>query len=399
MNILFIIGIYPNYGGTERMTTILSNSFAEQGHNVSIASFEQRHPGLTDELKGVALYSLSKPINSKRNRIRLHDIIKDNKIDLIINQWCLPFYVTRLLNKARSNTNAKIISVLHGVPDRSKILIKSEDAFNNTSGLRKHYYKIRLSLINMVVKYSLRYVYKNTDSYVVLSPSFIKSFQKYSGLKDTNKLTSIGNPITIKTDYKNDWTASKEPIVLYVGRMDLENKRVNRIIEAWEELYVKFSDWKLILIGDGPHKQQLEEYVRNNNIQRVEFTGFIKEDPIDFYKRASILMLTSDLEGFGLVIVEGMSFGVIPVVYGSYSAVYDIIVNGFNGYITSIPYSQEKTVEVMSRLMSSRHLCAKMSKSAKESSYRFNLHNIVQQWNDLFNAIVTNESNVNIQQK
>ena len=56
-------------------------------------------------------------------------------------------------------------------------------------------------------------------------------------------------------------------------------------------------------------------------------------------------MLTSDLEGFGLVIIESMSYGVVPVVYGSYEAVFDIIRNDVSGFITPVPYDKEITTE------------------------------------------------------
>ena len=59
--------------------------------------------------------------------------------------------------------------------------------------------------------------------------------------------------------------------MLYVGRMDYENKRVNRIVEAWKVLYEKYVDWELVLVGEGPYKSTLEEYIRRYDIQRVCF--------------------------------------------------------------------------------------------------------------------------------
>lgn len=389
MNILFIIGKYPNYGGTERMTTILANSLAKRGHCIHIASFEQPKPELAEELdRKTQLYNLTYPVLSASNERILNKIIDNNGIDLIINQWCLHFNVTRLINKARKNKKTKLISVLHGVPNRSKRLIVIEDKIKNSTGFRKTISKMMYKLVDGAIRLSLRYVYRNSDKYVLLSPSFIDAFCSYAKQKERNKLMAIGNPITVDTEFSQTSLLSKEKMILYVGRMDVENKRVNRIIEAWEECYKKFPDWKLILVGDGPHKKQLETYVECHGISNVEFTGFLKEDPIEYYKKASILLLTSDLEGFGLVIVEGMSFGVVPIVYGSYDAVYDIIENGKTGIITPMPYKIENTVKALTGLMADENQRYEMAEKVIEEAKRFRLDDIVDKWEKLFFEII-----------
>ena len=130
----------------------------------------------------------------------------------------------------------------------------------------------------------------------------------------------------------------------------------------------------------------LKEYVKTHNIERVSFYGFQKEPPRRFYEKASILLLTSDLEGFGLVIIEAMQFGVVPVVYGSYVAVYDIISNGVDGFITPIPYNKTITEERLRSLMSDNQLRERMAQAAIVKSKEFTLENIVQKWYSLFKA-------------
>lgn len=385
MKILFVIGKYPNYGGTEKMTTILANSFVKCGYSVCIASFEQPHPELAVELQEkVRLYSLSYPVSSASNIRSLRHIIETHHINLIINQWCLPFYVTKLLNRARKRENTKLISVLHGVPNRSKKIIVAEDEIKQSKGLKRIIAKWRYRLMDSAIRFSLRYVYRNSDKYVVLSPCFIDSFCSYTKQNKRDKLIAIGNPITVRTDFAQESLFLKEKILLYVGRMDMENKRVNRIIEAWEKCEKVFNDWRLILVGDGPHKSELETYVKEQGIQRVEFTGFIKEEPIEYYKKASVLLLTSDLEGFGLVIVEGMSFGTVPCVYGSYESVYDIIKNGETGIITPAPYKRDDMVNALTSLMTDENLRITMAKKALEASRNFELDKIIYKWVNLF---------------
>lgn len=389
MNILFLIGKYPNYGGTEKITTFLANHFSTEGYKIHIASFEQPFPELEKELdKKITLHQLNYPINKHTNVYMLKNIIKEYHINIIINQWCLPFYTTLLCNRARKGTQCKLISVLHGVPDKSKIIIKIEDAIIETNNfVLKFFLKIKLKLAQVIIKNSIRYVYKNSDRYVVLSQGFIKTFQQYTQLADTPKLLYIGNPVTIPVDYKEDYISSKRKQILYVGRMDMENKRVNRIIEAWEDIFKTYPDWELILVGNGPHKKILEEYVALHNIQRVTFTGFIKDDPIEYYKKANILMLTSDLEGFGLVIVEGMSYSTIPIVYGSYVSVYDIISHNKTGFITSVPYSKRETVKYIEFVIENPEIAQTIAHNAQEKSKDFSAFTIITEWKKLFNTL------------
>lgn len=386
MNILFLYRIYPNYGGVEVVTTVLANRFCQDGHRVSIVSFEQPIPELAEELEAsIQLYKLDYPAFSRKNIRALRRMLKEQKVDILINQWGLPFYITALCRRAIGKSGIKLISVLHGAPDTSKMLIRAVDRVKNSSRWwerRKN--ACLLGLTHRVTRFSIRYCYRNSDSYVLLSPSFMTPLKQYAGLKNTSHLTAIGNPLTIPRPDKEAVLNFKEKQLLYVGRMDYENKRVNRIVEAWEALASDYPDWQLVLVGDGPYKSVLTDYVREHGVPRVTFCGFAKEPPVTFYKTASILLLTSDLEGFGLVVIEGMSYGVVPLVYGSYNAIYDIIRNGKSGFITPMPYQKENTLACLKQLMDNPVLLREMAVNAIQESSRFTIESISGQWYDLF---------------
>ncbi|MDE3741485.1 glycosyltransferase [Maribacter polysaccharolyticus] len=391
-NILFIIGLYPNYGGTEKVTTVLANAFVDRGHKVTIASFEQPHPELKDEElnASIQLVALGFPLRKNSNLRLLKNVIDSKNIDVIINQWCLPYKVTSLINKARKKRKCILISALHGVPDQNKRLLTILHYKDNTKNpIKRFFYGQAHKAMVFVTGLNLNYVYKHTDQYVVLSKSFIKTFKALSKIKESAKIRAIANPVTIEApqsfDYLNE--KGKENSILYVGRMDHANKRVHRVVEAWEEVHLKYQDWKLILVGDGPEKKTLESYVKTKNIERVVFEGFKKEAPIAFYQRASILLLTSDLEGFGLVVIEGMIYGVVPIVYGSYSAIYDIIENGKSGFITPTPYKKTNTVQQIEKLITDKVLRQKMSGAAYDRAQYFALDTILDEWESLFDFL------------
>lgn len=391
MNILFLIGKYPNYGGTEKVTTILANEFAKRGYRVLIASFDQVVPELQSELhEQIKLIKLRYPVLSFHNAGLLKKWVQQNAVDLIINQWCLPFYTNWLCRFAIRGSHCKIISVLHGVPNQNKKLLtliaKSKQTTNPISML---FYRTVEKALRILLGFNLKHVYNHSSAYILLSESFKLPFINLARLGHfTEKIGVVENPITLNKRADHSISYKKEPQILYVGRMDRINKCVDRIIEAWQQLYKKHPDWSLVLVGDGPDRAQLEQMVKEQKIDRVDFKGFLQEEPVEFYKRASIGILTSDLEGFGLVIVEGMSYSVVPVVYGSYTAVYDIIENGVNGFITTKPYKAQNTVTALDRLMTNTDKRVQMAENAKRTSTRYSLQKIVSHWEDLFHRIL-----------
>jgi glycosyltransferase involved in cell wall biosynthesis len=120
MNVLFFINTYPNYGGVERVTSILANEFSAKGHRVSIVSFNQIDNSLLANLStDINFYPLSHPVISKKNIEAIREILIKDNIGHIINQWCLPFYTTLLcrLCLVLANKKAKIYATLHNPTD------------------------------------------------------------------------------------------------------------------------------------------------------------------------------------------------------------------------------------------------------------------------------------------
>ena len=382
LNILFIIGTYPTYGGAEKVTTVLANEFDKRGYSVFIASFSQPHPELAaKELNAsVKLIELSYPVSKRENKQILKLLVKTEKIDFIINQWCLPFYVTKLCRIAIGSTKCKLIAVHHNAPNKNARIVGLEDEISNkdTNIIKRNMYLIpKLIITKAIIRNSMRYVYRRSDKYVVLSESFLKVFSKFTGIQKPLKLKVIANPITIDSINEN---IKKENLIIYVGRVDYNQKRVHRVIEFWADIYKKYPEWKLAIVGDGPERKHLEEFVEDKGINNILFEGF--QNPLPYYQKAKILLLTSEYEGFPLVIVEGISYGVIPVIYGSYPAVYDIIDDGKDGIILTIPYKKMELVEHIEKLIHNENQIDSMSKLAKIKSNNYSLLRIMNIWED-----------------
>ena len=157
------------------------------------------------------------------------------------------------------------------------------------------------------------------------------------------------------------------------------------MVDVWAQVERVCPDWTLVIVGDGPDREGMERYVSSLGLRNIRFEGF--RNPRSYYERASILLLTSEFEGFPLVLLECMSFGVVPAVYGSYSAVYDIVEDGKNGLI--LPYDKKGynaalMAEKLSVLMQSSDERQRMAENAIVTSRKYSLDFVYQSWEKLF---------------
>jgi glycosyltransferase involved in cell wall biosynthesis len=387
MNILFLMKSYQ-IGGQETVTNVLSHKFIEEGHNVSIVCFTELSPIMQERAdKRIRFYRLDNFSASKHNVTRLREILIRENTDVIINQWGLPFVPTMVAKKASRNLSIKYISVYHHKPDANARIQDATTQINHaTNPLKKIFYRVKRVLFSNITKLSMRYVYWQSDEYILLSSSYVKIFKQFTGIKNAKKLKVITNPVTIDADGFVFDSTKKQKEIIYVGRIDYSQKRVHRIVELWAKLESQFPEWKLTLIGDGKERKNIEQQASELNLKNVVFEGF--KNPVEYYKRASILLLTSEYEGFPLVLAECMSFGVIPVVYGSFSSVFDIIENGENGVVVMPDdnggYSEKSMLNNLFLVLQDEQKRNFMGKNAVLSSRKFNIEQIYEKWNEFF---------------
>ena len=389
MNILFLLKSY-DIGGLEVVTTVLANKFYTEGHHVVIWAFYEGKTSLSNRLnkKIPIIYGHGYKVSSD-NVSSLRNVLTDNRINLVVNQWGLPFVPARTLKKASKGLTVKIISVYHNDPSTNGRLKSIEIEMERTQSLsKKLVLYMKYWCLKQITAASMRYIYKNSDRFMVLSPSFIDGFRKFTGLKRTEKLIVQPNPITIDIPDDTPELKNKQKEIIYVGRVDYNQKRVSRIIEVWSLLEHKFPDWKLLIVGDGPEKTHFENLSKELGLNRVRFEGF--KQPRAYYERASMLILTSEFEGFPLVLAECMSFGVVPAVYGSYSAVYDIIEDGEDGFVipkTAEGFNAALMVEKMADIMATPEKMQSMSLAAIEKSKNYSIEKIYEQWMEVITRL------------
>lgn len=389
-NILFLLkGL--EIGGLEVVTAVLANKFVEEGHQVSVFSFLGGKHSIADRFDArIKLYQQDDYSRSKENVAKLRKVLVDDKIDIIINQWGLPYTLIKTARKAAKGLDVKIISVYHNAPSFNGRIQKLNIALQGCENpVKRLLLNVSRTAFKYVTSRAMAYIYLHSDVFLVLSPSYIEDFQKFTHVKSLDHLKVLTNPVTVVNDEYEYQFNHKLKEIIYVGRLDFVQKRVYRVIDTWNYLEDNFPNWRLIIVGDGEDRQNLENHVKYLGLKRVSFEGFQK--PIDYYKRASILLLTSDFEGFPLVLAECMSFGVIPAVYNSYSAVKDIIEDGKDGVIlpkSDIGFDAEAMANKMAVVMNNQDKLCLMANAAIEKSKSFSPDTIVKQWEAEFVKII-----------
>lgn len=179
----------------------------------------------------------------------------------------------------------------------------------------------------------------------------------------------------------------KKKILLYVGRLGKE-KSVDFLIKSFQLVAEKNQDTFLVLVGDGPEKQQLKRLVNKLQLKgRVIFFGKVKhQDVAKAYADADIFVFASRTETQGMVLLEALASG-LPVVAVNDEAFEDVIKIGKNGYLVKpdIEMFAEKTQD----LLQDRSLYKSFSETALESVERYSVENTALYLEQLYKKIIS----------
>jgi glycosyltransferase involved in cell wall biosynthesis len=144
--------------------------------------------------------------------------------------------------------------------------------------------------------------------------------------------------VTLGADIESIYSAEKgstESDIIYVGRL-LSHKNVEMLVGALKVVKDTMPDIKMLIVGDGPERNKIEERVNvlglQDNISILSDVNHV--DKYGLMKASKMLVLPSVREGFGLVIVEAHAAG-IPVVTTSHknNAAKDLVLDGVNGFL------------------------------------------------------------------
>ncbi|MFR3500127.1 MAG: glycosyltransferase, partial [Paraclostridium bifermentans] len=115
----------------------------------------------------------------------------------------------------------------------------------------------------------------------------------------------------------------------YIGRLENTFKRIDVLLKAASLIK---TDWELTIIGSGEHEADLKSLSKKLGIENnIKWLGWI-EKPWEVIDKSTVLVLTSNSEAFGLVLVEALQRG-LPVISSDCEGPKDIIKNYKNGFV------------------------------------------------------------------
>lgn len=398
MRILFVnnIPFNPVLGGIGRVTDILTKGLIAKGEYeiyYLCGKVESQDKYQLNYNYPVPLYTLPESVfkDSETNQDFYKRLLEELEIDVVLNQRGLGSGFDKMMGIG----NVKKVSVLHTKPnakinhDLSRMLLFSKTPKEQIKKIIKlllypYFYLKTKYKAKQYLKNTYRELVRCSDAIVLLSDNDKKEFLS-NGIDMGDKiLCGIPNPNTFSIDNKVSIEA-KENIVLYVGRLDPFDKNVMALIKVWSKLYKKHPMWKLVLVGDGADKNRIEEYVREKRIKNVYLEG-VKDNVAGYYSKASFICLTSNFEGWGMALTEGMQYGCIPFTFNNYGAASDIIDDGINGCL--IPaYDLKKYAFRLSELMLDADRRLEMSMAAIEKVDKFSVENVADMWDKLFQRL------------
>jgi len=126
---------------------------------------------------------------------------------------------------------------------------------------------------------------------------------------------------------------------LYVGQL-IYRKRVDHLIDTFDLLYREHKNIRLIIIGGGPKRSELEEKARSlPSASRIEFLGY-REDRLRLLRELNLFCMTSSLEGIPRCMMEAMGMG-IPVAAYNIPGVDKLIIHGKTGLMAEFGQVEE----------------------------------------------------------
>lgn len=293
-----IIQVIPflGMGGAETMCENLVYELKKLGHEVIVVSLYNKETVITQRLKeaSVDVRFLDKKDGFDFSMFKkLKKLFKQEKPDVIHTH----LYVTKYVFPVASKLKIKVVHTIHN--EARKEATKFWRTFN------KYYYKKSLVIpvaLSKIIKQTIVEEYKiNSEDVPIV----------FNGI-DLTRCISKEN-YSIKERFK----------ILHVGRF-YEQKNHIGLVKAFKSFHEEHEDSELWLIGDGEKKDEIEKYVKANDLTSiVKFLG-LKENIYSYLHDADIFTLPSNYEGLPMTLIEAMGTG-LPIVATAVGGVPDML--------------------------------------------------------------------------
>ncbi len=374
MKILVISHEFPPIGGGgANACYYLTKGYAKLGNEVTIVT--ANYNGMKEQEIGENITIFR--VNSKRKN-KAHCSFAE------MGSYLLKAFP--LVNKLVKQQKFDVCQVFFGLPSgplgfwvkkKYKVPYVVRLGGGDIPGAQKRY-----TVIYKVLAPFLKAIWRNADGVVANSEGLRNRALKFY---DKKKIEIIPNGVDI--DYfvpLEKHTTSKEMEILFVSRL-IKGKGLQFVIPHMKEINESIDKKvKLVVVGDGPYKEPLEQLASESDTEEyVEFKGFKNKDEIlNYYQRADLFILPSEKEGMPNVVLEAMSSG-LPIVMTPCEGAKELMSD--NGIVAK----QTVFAEEVKKLLQNEPLMKKMAAASREKTVKeFSWEKIVGQYLSLFDRCV-----------
>jgi len=331
LNILVVNYEYPPLGGGGGVISKdLAEEWVRRGNQVTVLTSEFQDIPRKQTLNGVKIIRV--PIlNRKEQNVaslisllsyvpmaiwQASSIFKEKKIDVINTHFAVP-----------SGPVGQYLSKKYSVPN--VLTIHGGDIFDPSKSLSPH----RTPLLNQIV----RKILLNADAVVAQSTDTLNNAKMFYKVGREIEIIPLGihpNIFPAKTR-ESLGLSDDEFIFITVGRL-IKRKNLGLLLDVFKLICSKIHS-KLIIVGDGPEKKELEQKAIDLGIENsVKFLGFIDNaEKFQYLNASDIYISTAFHEGFGIVFLEAMESG-LPIISFDRGGQKDFLINGKTGYLVPL---------------------------------------------------------------
>lgn len=400
MKLLYFTIQINKLGGLARIVVEKINWLVEHGYEVTLCNIEcldvaPVYPinprvklvrGDISTVPGGALTRLKGVLGAVK---RTREIIEQERPDVIVNAhcplvtWILPFIKLKVKSEKLKNNRYRPLVITEMHQSRQGLEVFNQQ-FMSPFGRWLH-------------RWSIRWIYGRYDKFVVLTNGdrdawnlrncvVIPNFSSISAHSEKKALTELSDNTGFVSKHelgKNEeriFEKEKKQIILLARLMP--QKRIDLMIEVWAKLAKDFPNWQVKVLGDGMLKDKLESMTERLGVKDSFFMPGGVKDVTSELENSDILCLTSEYEGFPLVLIEGALSGLSLVAF-DFLGVHEIIENGVDGYV--VPFGDvDAYAERLRELMNSEELREKFRTRALENVKKFDKERVMGMWVELF---------------
>lgn len=186
----------------------------------------------------------------------------------------------------------------------------------------------------------------------------------------------------------NKYSDSTAHRIIAVGRLDYQ-KGFDRLIEAWAliQKHKKYKDWNLDIFGQGEWHDMLQQMIERHGLHDNTHINRPTRDIGTEYAKSSLLVMSSNYEGFPMVMIEAMACGLPVVSFDFKCGPKDIIKDGINGLL--VPNGNiDALAQAMIKIMDNDTYRKELSLNARQVVSTYSEDTVMAKWISLFNSLV-----------